>query len=403
MVVLTKCSKLFNATNFSIGLTFLFFLLGVCQRSNGQSFKEFPIIGYCGEDYLVSDSDFHQLKEAGFNACLCYYPNIPTAQRALKNAQQHDIGIILYVPEVRKNISLLLDSLGNHPNILAYFLYDEPRKSQQKWLEGIVNQFNTGARKRGLTTNVYVNLFPCYSNSMISDILEAESYIDYLDCFSSVMGNQYSFDYYPIVEKGVRKSWYDNLKQVRDVSRLHGKPFWAYILSTPHNVYPQPTLGALKLQVFVSLIYGAKGIQYFTYTTPKPQGVNDYHNGPIERNGQQTLTYLLTQQTNERIRQIYPFFSEGSLGEVVRIPYGHIDTSNHILINASVDSSFGVLATQLNFRGNEMFVFVNLDYESNAVFSFPSLSYEYFTGGVWTAVSGEIHLPPGDVLLIRAK
>lgn len=401
MVVLTKCSKLFNATNFSIGLTFLFFLLGVCQRSNGQSFKEFPIIGYCGEDYLVSDSDFHQLKEAGFNACLCYYPNIPTAQRALKNAQQHDIGIILYVPEVRKNISLLLDSLGNHPNILAYFLYDEPRKSQQKWLEGIVNQFNTGARKRGITTNVYVNLFPCYSNSMISDVLEAESYIDYLDCFSSVMGNQYSFDYYPIVEKGVRKSWYDNLKQVRDVSRLHGKPFWAYILSTPHNVYPQPTLGALKLQVFVSLIYGAKGIQYFTYTTPKPQGVNDYHNGPIERNGQQTLTYLLTQQTNERIRQIYPFFSEGSLGEVVRIPYGQENISNYIPIKGKLNSAFGVLAAQLHFDGEQYYAIVNLDYEENAVLSFGSSSYLYYKNHQWIKLPKQLHLLPGDLLLMK--
>lgn len=372
-----------------------------CMILRGQSFREFPIIGYCGEDFLISDTDFSRLREAGFNACLCYYPNMATAKRALDNAKPHDVGLILYVPEVRSDAHILLDSLGNHTNLLAFFLYDEPRMGQKEWLQNIVNEFHKASQKGRIAPNVYVNLFPYYNSSMIRTTLEADSYKSYLQSFSSVVGNQYSFDYYPIIDRGVRKSWYDNLKIVRDVSKQEGKPFWAYILSTPHNVYPQPTLGSLRLQTFVSLIYGAKGIQYFTYTTPSPQGLNDYHNGPVERDGHLTSTYFLAQQMNEGIKDVYRFFSGGELGEVVRIPYGQENISNYIPIKGKLNSAFGVLAAQLHFDGEQYYAIVNLDYEENAVLSFGSSSYLYYKNHQWIKLPKQLYLLPGDLLLMK--
>ena len=116
-----------------------------CMILRGQSFREFPIIGYCGEDFLISDTDFSRLREAGFNACLCYYPNMATAKRALDNAKPHDVGLILYVPEVRSDAHILLDSLGNHTNLLAFFLYDEPRMGQKE-STGPARQQQTGIK-----------------------------------------------------------------------------------------------------------------------------------------------------------------------------------------------------------------------------------------------------------------
>lgn len=57
------------------------------------------------------------------------------------------------------------------------------------------------------------------------------------------------------------------------MARKHGKPFWGFALAKAHSivepeeaVYPEPTLGQLRLQVFSNLLYGAQAIQYFNFT-----------------------------------------------------------------------------------------------------------------------------------------
>ena len=64
-------------------------------------------------------------------------------------------------------------------------------------------------------------------------------------------------------------------------------------------------MGSLRLQVYANLAYGAKGIQYYTYWTPKAHDNYDYHDGPISYTGEKTKTYSLVKSMNRADRSTH--------------------------------------------------------------------------------------------------
>lgn len=122
-------------------------------------------------------------------------------------------------------------------------------------------------------------LHPCYINLLPNWAWGVEEYADKIEMFASEFDMPfYSFDNYPVVEDDghvqVRPDWYRNLEEFSAMSRRQGKPFWGFALAKAHSisdpwpdtVYPEPTLGQLRLQVFSNLLYGAQAIQYFNFT-----------------------------------------------------------------------------------------------------------------------------------------
>src|SRR5690606_30992360 len=100
--------------------------------------------------------------------------------------------------------------------------------------------------------------------------------------------------------------WYKNLETIKDESTKSNIPFWAFAMATAHGSYPITDINQLRLQVFSNLAYGAKGIQYFTYQTPSK---NDYHMGPIERDGRKTVVYDYVKEINEEVQSLSSIFS----------------------------------------------------------------------------------------------
>lgn len=113
--------------------------------------------------------------------------------------------------------------------------------------------------------------------------LGVQNYREYITRFNKEVPLPFlSFDHYPVLGDNVLKAeWYENLEDFSDEARKIGKDFWAFALATKHGPYPVPTRASLRLQLYSNLVYGAQGLQYFTYWTPAGDSFYDYQHGPI--------------------------------------------------------------------------------------------------------------------------
>lgn len=141
---------------------------------------------------------------------------------------------------------------------------------------------------------------PCYSDvpPMMSE--SADDYLDFLrkyiaTCRPSLLMSTC----YPVTTSGCEEDYFMNLEIISKVCQETGLNFWSSILTTPHSIYPKPTKGSLRFQLYSSLAYGAQGIEYNSYTT---SGNNGYGNALIGRDGKATDTYNLVQEVNKEIQ-----------------------------------------------------------------------------------------------------
>jgi hypothetical protein len=82
-----------------------------------------------------------------------------------------------------------------------------------------------------------------------------------------------------------------------------GLDLWAFTLVTPHAVYPPPTIGHIRLQLWSDIAYGARGLQYFTFATP---GGTDFvwGSGLVDKDGRPGPAYSLAREANAEIRRV---------------------------------------------------------------------------------------------------
>ena len=150
----------------------------------------------------------------------------------------------------------------------------------------------------------YINLFP-------SD--DPAYYRDFVDV---VKPSLISFDRYPLLSEGREDAnYFHNWAIVRDAA-LHGDiPSWVFIQTLAYNNHREPTAAELLWQVNISLAYGAKGIQYFTYWTPEAARGEGFGPALITVDGRRTPRYAAAQKINTTWlhqvgRELKPLVSE---------------------------------------------------------------------------------------------
>ncbi len=96
----------------------------------------------------------------------------------------------------------------------------------------------------------------------------------------------------------IHNKWYENLEQIRHYSILKNKNFWAFANATVFDLYSQPTIASLKLQMYSNLLYGAQGLQYFTYWTLDDDNwkKNKFGHAIVDSRGNSTVTYSIVQK-----------------------------------------------------------------------------------------------------------
>jgi len=282
--------------------------LGYMGRTEAQvkikSAKQIPILAWYGIPPEETTLDrYLELKESGITLNFSSFPDIQSMLNALNIAQKVGIKMIVSCPELKTHPEETVKRFMHHPAVAGYMLRDEPSRAD-------FPDLGDWARKiRAVDDShfCYLNLFPNYANEQQ---LGTKTYQEHVDLFIKEVPIQLlSFDHYPVIGDTLRAGWYENLEIFSGAARKAGKPFWAFALSVAHGPYPIATIAQLRLQVYSDLAYGAQGIQYFTYWTPRDTTWK-FNNGPITPEGKRTEVYDRIKLVNAELKNLSGVFMD---------------------------------------------------------------------------------------------
>lgn len=368
---------------------------------------EMPIIAYMGvPNDQTSHQHFKDFSDCGFNVSLYGYASLRQLIEACNIAQQHGVRILGHCPETHDTPEQAAAALKNNKGFYGYVLQDEPSAAEIRERQKEI----TRLRSVDDTHCFYINLHPYYADWTLQHT-KTRTYEEYLDAAVSTSCRQLSFDYYPVTQDGLRDGWYSNLEAIRAKSIKAGIPFWGFVLSVPHAIYPQPTIASLRLQVYSNLAYGAQAIQYFTYWTPQPDKDNDYHNGPVEQQGKKTKTYDLVKKMNTELKTVSQLFYGADVHSVRHLGTIAKGTKRQTrmpvnLRSLKISSREGAIISQFEKNGHQYLAVVNKDYlhEMTVSLKLRNDQPRHITKTLTEeAVQQNYTLPPGDILLFRLK
>lgn len=186
----------------------------------------------------------------------------------------------------------------NSKAFLGYYFggeFDEKQVEQvKKWVR-FFKQNNPGKL-------AYYYLLPCYGFKTHATYEKyLESYL--IDKNKNNLCDVVAYDFYPFSKNHQNiQSYFYNLSIIKQMAGE--RPFWCYVLTTSTPYYNTPSEYELNFSIFCPLIYGAKGIIYFTYETiPEHYGLK-YGEGLINKNSFLTPKYLYIQKINRFLKDV---------------------------------------------------------------------------------------------------
>ncbi len=354
----------------------------------------FPIIAWTDVEPTDFAQRFTTMKDCGINVYLGWYDNLDKVMAALDGAQKAGIKLITKSDELTASTESTVKKMMTHPALFGYHLKDEPEVADFQMLSSTVKSIEAVDPSHFC----YINLYPNWAWGNIDD------YISKLTQFlSSVHMKFLSFDHYPIYKKNgvssLRGEWYKNLEDIRKVSRARGIPFWAFALALSHQIgdelYPIPTVGELRLQMFSNLAYGAQGFQYFTYW-----GI--YQGAP-------TQVYSRVQTVNKSLQRLAKIFLAADVTDVWHtgesIPYGtkKMKTMPDGISSLKTGDTGAVVSRVV--KDNEVYIaIVNKDYQNKMTLdiAFTGAATAYDNEGYKSeAQSGSYTMDPGDIIIFQ--
>ncbi len=357
-------------------------------------------------DAKVDLATLKEMKECGFNVSMFVEPDKVDIVKAagLKcfvssaDAMATREASVLTEEQVDKKVKALVDRVGDNDTVMGYFVVDEP------WAHAY--------QELGLWTAAYKKYAPgkiAYYNLLCKSCVN-HSYQEYLDMYVQIVKPAFiSYDNYSIMDDGsLRETFYPNLEDVRAAALRHNLPFWNIILGNAHFNYAVPTDASLRLQVFASMAYGARGITYFTYFTPT---IGNYQMAAIDQFGHKTPTYDMARRVNLQIHRLaktyaklksvnvfhYPIVPQGSQG---------IDSSKYLAKVGSGDMLVGEFESP---DGQPYIMVVNKSMTKSTTleiqFKDPGTiqMLNQYTGVVEDWVGEDTWLGPGQGMLLSLK
>lgn len=230
------------------------------------------------------------------------------------------VGLRAYVFNYNSTEKFLSDST-DYPKFPAFdglIFWDEPTSKHFNEIAAAVPEYE----RRYTGKTFYVNLLPAYALSFDPNNADAVrqslvNYENYIKSYcekvlSKVNGKKIiSVDYYPLDiipetnEKFLEETWLFNLEIVAKYARLFGTEIYYYIQSTSFGKWRRsPEKVDFSFQYFISLAYGARGINHFTYTTPTGGDFSEKDVALIDRNYIPTENYYAVKELNARILKL---------------------------------------------------------------------------------------------------
>ncbi|MCY0977106.1 hypothetical protein PGH12_08100 [Chryseobacterium wangxinyae] len=264
--------------------------------------QEIPILGFIGiPEKYANSANYTKMKNAGISISLMTFSSHENAIKSLEEAEKAGMKLILAYPELYSKPEEVVPKIKIYAAFKGYFMGDEP--SPKEFTN--YTQFAGKISKFDNSHIFYTNLFPNYVSA---ESIEKFTYENYINLAVKKLPLTFiSFDHYPIINNAIRNNFFENLEVIRRISLLHNKQFWGFACSTIHLDYLQPTISGIKLQNFANLLYGAQGLQYFTYWTMSSDPnwrKNNYSYAIVDEKGNPTPTYEIVKKVNQQIQRL---------------------------------------------------------------------------------------------------
>lgn len=167
--------------------------------------------------------------------------------------------LTISIEDARALLTQVINTYQDNPSFAGVNFYDEPRTDKK-------------VRTLGHAFSLFRELSPGhlpYTNLERGISNNAARLKDFIEVVDPPL---ISFDHYMLFADGsIDENFFHDWATVREAGLAYDLPTWTYILSVESvGRYRAPTTAEMLWQINVSLAYGCKGIQYFTYWTPDP-------------------------------------------------------------------------------------------------------------------------------------
>jgi hypothetical protein len=204
-------------------------------------------------------------------------------------------------------------SIEERNTLYGYFLRDEPSIAELPHLLSIQSAL-TAADPEKIS---WINLFP-YNQNRDESGNPTSSYFRNWQHYRKYVSNLFtnpgcrvaSFDYYPFWNSGWQITsaedkmpyYFRSLQLFAEQAAATGKVFWCFPLSSDENLYDINKTN-IRFTAFAPLVYGAKGIIWYTYATPAYPGARRAMVGTDSLESK-TEIYNWVQATNTRVAKL---------------------------------------------------------------------------------------------------
>ena len=274
----------------------------------------------------LMEKHYAQLAAADFTVAMGGFgANTPqTDTRQLDYCQKYGLKALVYLPGYEYGAVQgpsgiakirLADKFPNHAACWGYMLYDEPNTRLFPELQFMVRHLRT-ARPGRLG---YVNLLPIYTYPKTQG---APTYDEYVGRFvREVDPDVLCADIYPFMQpsRNSQDLYCENLAVLRKYALIRRIPFWNYFNDMSFAKHRDPTEAQMRWQIYTSLAYGARGILYFCYWTPRG-AMYQRSNAIISAAGIATRRYGQARRINARLKNLGPTLMQLTSVKVYRIP-----------------------------------------------------------------------------------
>lgn len=189
---------------------------------------------------------------------------------------------------------------GGFPSFVGIDYYDEPPRAK---FENVGRMMQIG-REQNPNVLSYANMIPTVNRDLVREWVD------------QIKPDMLSFDRYPLLVDGQDDpNYFLNWQIIREEGLRADLPTWCFIQTLAFRNRRTPTASELLWQINVSLAYGAKCIQYFTYWTPDPARGEGFQPALITVDGQRTERYDASKEINNNWlaqvgKQLKPLVSE---------------------------------------------------------------------------------------------
>jgi hypothetical protein len=295
-------------------------------RAKGSTNEVFPLMAW---DYVGDEKVMKAMQDCGVNLVAFVRPEM------LDACQRHHLKALVLDEKAtgdhygnpfdgkraEENLPALIQKVNKHPAVYGYHIKDEPGPVEFPALAKAV------AVVRDLAPGKwpYINLYPGMG----------QDYDSYLEQFVKICNPTIlSYDNYPLGEDGTFSyGFWVNIAQVREAALKHQLPFWNIILTAPHWNYRELTQADLRLQMYGSLVYGAKGITFYKFIAAslpilQAPDLGNFRMAPLDQFGEKTATWEWLRNFNHQVQNIGPTMLKLRSDDVYHIG-GDLPDRNH--------------------------------------------------------------------------